>query len=121
MKRPVILLSAALLAGALAAPAIAQENPNTPSGHHHVYVKHFDSYFDAHPDVREALNRNPRLIDDPRFVANHPDLGGYLQKHPDAREAFRHHPYHFIHREHTYNVSERRWDAHHHDHDGDAD
>ena len=117
MKRPVILLSAALLAGALAAPALAQETPNTPYGQHHEYVEHLDDYFDAHPDVRQALNRNPRLIDNAQFVANHPDLRDYLQKHPETREAFRRHPRYFMHRERRYEGSERRWENHH-DHDG---
>jgi hypothetical protein len=120
MKRPVILLSAALLAGALAAPAFAQENPNTPYGQNHPYAEHFDNYFDAHPDVSQALNKNPRLIDNPQFIANHPGMREYLQKHPEAREAFRRHPGRFMNRERRYQVSEHRWQNHHDNNGGDA-
>jgi hypothetical protein len=122
MKRSFLLISAALLAGALTAPVMAQENPNLPVttryGENHSYVEHFDSYLDAHPDVARDLRKDPRLIDDPRFVRNHPELHGYLQKHPEMTEDFRAHPDRFMHREHRYDRSESRWDRRH-DHDGD--
>lgn len=116
MKRPIVLLSAALLAGAMAAPAFAQENPNTPYGRHHQYAERFDSFLDANPDVSQALRKNPRLIDNPQFVGNHPGLRDYLQKHPRVREAFRRRPNRFIHREHRYDLSENHW-ARRHGHD----
>jgi hypothetical protein len=119
MKRPMILLSAALLAGAMAAPALAQENPNTPYGRHHQYAERFDSYLDAHPDVSQALHKNPRLIDNPQFVANHPDFHEYLEKHPRVREALRRHPDRFMRRERRYDISENHWKRRH-DHDADA-
>jgi hypothetical protein len=123
MKRPVILLSAALLVGAMAAPGFAQDNPNTRYGQHHPYVERFDNFLDSHPDVNQALSKNPRLIDDPQFIANHPGLHEYLEKHPRVREAFRDHPDRFMHRERRYEVSENRWERRHdrdHDHDRDA-
>jgi hypothetical protein len=113
MKRPVLLLSAALFAGAIAAPAFAQENAPTQYGQHHRYAERLDNYFDAHPDVSQALRKNPRLIDNPQFVGNHPGLRDYFQKHPRVREALRRHPDRFMRREHRYEVSENRWEKRH--------
>ena len=114
MKRQALLLSAAaLVAGALALPAFAQENPNTAYGQHHQYVERFDNYLDAHPEVSQDLRKNPHLIDGPAFIAHHPELHTYLEKHPHVREAFRRHPDRFMHREHRYEMSENRWDKRH--------
>jgi hypothetical protein len=114
MKRSFLLISAALLTGALTAPLMAQENPvPTRYGENHSYVQHFDGYLDGHPDVARDLHRDPRLIDNPQFVRNHPELHQYLKNHPEMAENFRAHPDRFIHREHRYDRSERRWNWHH--------
>lgn len=116
MKRTLTLLSAAIMTTALATPLMAQPVPpiNTRYGAHHPNVETFDAYLDAHPEQREQLSKNPRLIDDPKYVANHPDLQAFMHQHPDAAHAFRRHPYVFEHREHVYNRSEKRWDRRHH-------
>lgn len=116
MKRTLIALSAALLTTALATPLMAQPVPpvNTAYGEHHPNVETFDSYLDAHPEQRAELSKNPALIDNPRYVAHHPELQTFMHDHPDATHAFRRHPYAFEHREHVYNRSERRWDRRHH-------
>ena len=119
MKRTLTIISAALLSAALSAPMIAQASPtyyppaNTEYGEHHPYVEGFDNYFDSHPDVRGELARNPRLIDDPAYMANHPELREYMHNHPREAEVYRSHPDRFMHREHVYNHSERRWDWRH--------
>ena len=115
MKRTLTVLSAALLTTALAIPLMAQEPPvTTRYGEHHPNVETFDSYLDAHPDVRHQLNENPHLIDNPKYIANHPDLHAYMQQNPHAAEAFRRHPYRFEHREHVYSRTEKRYDRRHH-------
>jgi hypothetical protein len=121
MKPFLTTISAALLTAALTAPAMAQTAPAiapvapapTRYGEHHRHVQEFDAYLDQHPEVRRQLNRNPRLIDDPAYMAKHPDLHEYMVRHPRTAAAFRRHPNQFIHREHIYNRSERRWDARH--------
>ncbi|HYL60778.1 MAG TPA: hypothetical protein VEU51_18070 [Candidatus Acidoferrales bacterium] len=65
-----------------------------------------DNYFDHHPDVYQALSKNPALIDNREFVENHPGLHDYLEDHPYARREFKEHPYRFIHREHQYDRHE---------------
>ena len=122
MKRPLLLISAAFLAGSIATSAMAQESPNQPIpteyGEDHPYVQHFDRYLDNHPDVTRELSRDPRLIDNPQFVRAHPELHQYLQRHPEMAETFRAHPDRFMHREHRYNRSEQRWDYRHGERNG---
>jgi hypothetical protein len=120
MKRTLTIISAALMSAALSLPMIAQASPtyyppvNTGYGEHHPYVEGFDdNYLDSHPDVRAELARNPRLIDDPAYMANHPELRDYMHNHPREAEAYRSHPDRFMHREHVYNHSVRRWDSRH--------
>ena len=61
-----------------------------------------DHYFDQHPEVAQQLNKDPRLVDDPRYVADHPGLHEFLQTHPVAREEWKSHPYRYMHREDHY-------------------
>ncbi len=122
MKRLVTLAAAAALGFALTAPAIAQESGPTPGGmapptgygRHHPYARGFDSYLDKHPDVAQELSRNPHLIDDPKYLANPPELRDYVRNQPRMARAFRRHPDRFMRREHTYNRGENRWDRAHH-------
>jgi hypothetical protein len=119
MKRTLTIISAALLSTALAIPlmtqsAMAQAAPvNTEYGEHHPYVEHFDGYLDRHPEVREQLSHDPHLIDNAGYMANHPELREYMHAHPHAAMVFRRHPDRFMHREHVYNRTERRWDRRH--------
>src|SRR5260370_9309061 len=83
-KRTVKIISGALLSTALAVPlmtqtALAQSAPvTTEYGEHHPYVEGFDGYLDQHREVREQLSRDPHLIDDPAYMANHPELREYM-------------------------------------------
>jgi len=38
------------------------------------------------------LSENPRLIDDPKFVADHPALNNYLNTHPGVKNEWENHP-----------------------------
>jgi len=69
-------------------------------------VANTDSYLDQHPKVAQQLSQNPRLIDNPQYVQNHPGLNEFLQTHPDARQEWKSHPYKFMR-------AERRYDQRH--------
>lgn len=94
-KRPFILISATIFAGAMALPALGQTMSGVPLiGEHaerHPNVE-FDKFLDNHPKVARQLRHDPRLIDDPRYLAAHPELASYLQRHPHVAQLFRAHP-----------------------------
>ena len=118
MKRTLTIFSAALLTVAIAAPLRAQVPPpvpvNTAYGAHHPDVEGFDRLpRPASRGDRGELSKDPRLIDDPAYMAKHPELRDYMHEHPREAAAFRRHPDRFMHREHVYNRSVRRWDQHH--------
>ena len=58
-----------------------------------------DRFFDSHPEIAEQLQKNPALIDDKKFVKNHPALGDYLKSHPEIRQEFRQNPNEFMRQE----------------------
>src|SRR5208283_4689825 len=66
----------------------------------HGEVARFDhGYLDEHPEVAEQLARDPRLVDNPEFLATHPGLDEYFKNHPEIRSELQHHPDHFMARE----------------------
>ena len=64
-----------------------------------------DNYFDKHPEVAKELSKNPRLVDDPQYVANHPGLKDFLEDHPKVREDIKSHPNAFMKRYNKYEGS----------------
>lgn len=51
-----------------------------------------DEYLSKHPALAKQLNENPRLIDDPKFLAAHPSLDTYLKDHPGTANEWKSHP-----------------------------
>jgi phage-related protein len=68
----------------------------------------FDSFMDGHPEIAEQLRKNPSLVEDKDFVANHPDLQQYLQNHPGVREEIQENPNAFMHQEQRFDARETR-------------
>jgi hypothetical protein len=128
MKRLFASVSGALSTCTLALPAMAQgfeqgwpqpTNYNyhptgCPTGYvdNHPYVADFNHYFDEHPEIRQQLSADPRLIDDPNYLGSHPGLREYMWAHPRVADSFREHPNGFVRDEHVMN--HLRWDRVHH-------
>jgi uncharacterized protein VirK/YbjX len=70
-------------------------------------VRNFDNFLDQHPKVTQELNKNPSLINNPKYVAQHPELKEFLQNHPGVREELKENPGAFMKREHKYERHER--------------
>lgn len=51
-----------------------------------------DSYLTKHPEMAKELNKNPGLINDPKYLADHPSLNNYLKEHPGAAKEWQDHP-----------------------------
>ena len=93
MKKYAIAFATLILAGAMTAASAIAAGP----------VARFDNgYLDQHPEVAERLGRNPRLVDNPQFLANHPGMDQYFKNHPEIREELQNHPDRFMAREHYY-------------------
>src|SRR3989441_4192889 len=62
-------------------------------------LRNFDQYLDSHPEVAEALRKDPNLINNPNWVSKHPGVRDWLEDHPNAREELKENPTAFMHRE----------------------
>ncbi|MGA8868211.1 MAG: hypothetical protein WB510_14650, partial [Candidatus Sulfotelmatobacter sp.] len=40
-----------------------------------------DEFLDKHPEIAEQLQKDPKLIDDQKWVANHPALQDFMADH----------------------------------------
>jgi hypothetical protein len=77
-------------------------------------LSNMDRFLDKHPEVAEQLQKDPKLIDDKKWVANHPELQQFMNDHPEVRQQFDEHPYAFMRDENRYD----RWEDRH---DGNTD
>jgi hypothetical protein len=89
------------------AVGVAQTEPAaTPDAHTPEQGRQADHSFGEllgqHPEMREELNKNPNLVNDPKYVANHPELQQYMQQHPDIAQHLKAHPQQVMHREQHY-------------------
>src|SRR5437899_2172701 len=62
-------------------------------------LRNFDQYLDSHPEVAEALRKDPNLINNPNWVSKHQELKDWLEDHPNAREELKENPTAFMRRE----------------------
>jgi hypothetical protein len=77
----------------------------------------FDNgYLDHHPDVAQQLVANPRLANDPQYLARHPELQSYLANHPQVRTDLAQHPERFMHSASDYGAPLARFDDGYLDH-----
>jgi S1-C subfamily serine protease len=61
---------------------------NQVSGDHPDELRDFDKFLGEHAAILPDLKRDPSLIADADFLANHPDLKEFLAAHPGLAEAF---------------------------------
>src|SRR5258708_1034139 len=61
--------------------------------------RNLGQFLGQHPELREQLHQNPNLVNDPKFIADHPELQKYMQDHPKIAEHLRAHPASVMHRE----------------------
>ena len=67
-----------------------------------------DGFLDGHPEIAEQLRNDPSLINNQKFVAEHPALNEFLASHPGVREEFKENPNGFMNREQAF---DRRQDG----------
>jgi hypothetical protein len=64
-----------------------------------------DEFLDNHPGIAAQLRKNPALIDNPQFLAQHKELQAYLNDHPETKQEWKDQPEKFYHREEQYSMS----------------
>jgi len=69
----------------------------------------FDGFLDRHPEMAEQLRKDPSLVNNRQFVANHPALNEYLENHRELREEFSQNPNAFMQHEERYDQREDAW------------
>ena len=102
MRNPLTALAAMVFAGSIGTVAIAQEAPGYNYDISQTEVANFNRFLDTHPADARRLAAEPRLINDPAFIANHPGLHEFLENHPGVREEIHESPGQFMYREGHY-------------------
>jgi len=65
-----------------------------------------DWFMDRHPEIAEQLRKDPSLIDNRKWMADHPALQEFLENHPGVREEFKENPNAFMRHEERYDRRE---------------
>jgi hypothetical protein len=78
----------------------------------HRELANMDRFLDSHREIAEQLRKDPSLIDNRQWVANHPALQQFLQTHPRVREEFRENPNAFMREEERFDRREDARDDH---------
>jgi hypothetical protein len=64
-----------------------------------VQLDHFDSYLNQHPGLAAEIRKNPKLLDNPDFLANHRQFQVFLAAHPGLEAQILQHPAWFMTRD----------------------
>jgi len=62
-------------------------------------LANMDRFMDSHPEIAEQLRKDPSLVNDQKFVGNHPALQQFLVEHPGVREEYKENPNAFMNQE----------------------
>lgn len=71
-------------------------------------LRNMDAFMDSHPEIAEQLKKDPSLVNNKKFVADHPALQQFLADHPGVREEIKENPSAFMYREQRYDRREDR-------------
>jgi hypothetical protein len=102
MKTALTLIGAALLIGALSAPARSEEAPGAAkaepkaarAGEPGKMMKHHGMM--GKGGVFQELRKDPSLASNPEFLKQHPRFAQWLERHPQAREQLAKNPEQFF-------------------------
>jgi hypothetical protein len=89
----------------------AKENPNAFMQQEARYDRHengqgrdttngqfasFGEFLDGHSNISQQLSKDPSLVKNQEYLANHPELQEYLKAHPDVRQQLMANPQNFV-------------------------
>jgi hypothetical protein len=84
-----------------ATPSPNQDNDTTRGE-----LARFDQFLDGHHEISEQLRKDPSLVNNDRFVKDHPELQSYLKDHPGIREEIKENPNAFMRQESRFDRNE---------------
>jgi GrpB-like predicted nucleotidyltransferase (UPF0157 family) len=70
-------------------------------------LANMDRFMDSHPEIAEQLRKDPSLVDNKKFVEQHPALQQYLATHPGVREEYKENPTAFMRQEERFDRHEQ--------------
>jgi hypothetical protein len=59
-------------------------------------LSNFDHFLNNHSKIARDLRSNPNLVNDPRYLRDHPDLREFLSNHHGVRDELRTNPGRFL-------------------------
>ncbi|MBZ5596968.1 MAG: hypothetical protein LAN83_01490 [Acidobacteriia bacterium] len=99
-----VVLGAALTSGAAMAqddassqgtrPGQQAENPGARADS----AQAFDHWLRKNPEARQEIMKDPSLLNNPDYMAKHPDLQKFMSEHPDFQKAAQKNPNRVMHR-----------------------
>jgi hypothetical protein len=69
-------------------------------------VANFNRFLDGHREIAEQVRKDPALLDNRKFLQDHPALQAYLQQNPQVRDQLRQDPNAFMRQEDAYHRDE---------------
>ena len=69
-------------------------------------LSNLDQFLDTHPAIAEQLRKDPSLVNDKKFVANHPELKEFLQSHGGVAQELSQNPDAFMRQEQRFDQRE---------------
>jgi len=103
---PALLMLAMTLSLGPAAAAQTSRSQGNDSDVTRGELGSFDRFMDSHPEIAEQLRKDPSLVKNKEFVANHPALGEYIEQHPEVREEISEDPNRFLRQEQRFDRRE---------------
>ena len=80
----------------------------------------FEHFAAANPQIANELMRNPNLVNDPRYLASHPQLMAFMKQYPHAAASMHENPAGFIHQYgRSTGAGAAAYGEHHHHHHDD--
>jgi menaquinone-dependent protoporphyrinogen IX oxidase len=69
-------------------------------------LANMDRFMDSHQEIAEQLRKDPSLVNNKEFVANHPALQQFLAEHPGVGEEYKENPNAFMNQEQRFDRRE---------------
>lgn len=109
-----VILGLGLMLGATS--AVAQNTPPADRTEKQMDTQHamhtWGEFLGKHPELREQLNKNPKLVNDPAFQSQHPDLQKFMSDHPGISDGLKKNPNAMMKRERKYARSKHAGERH---------